>query len=597
MASTSGEVRLDLDIALERFVSKKLKTLIVLSGLVNALTSILYLVVLIYPQVVIRGFVEGFVSLTNYAMTNTLNGNGIYMSNIEAVKVVSHATALYTLMLLAISIASIIFVLRKRYVTASTLAYGASLSLVILSGVLRYLTQAFSADASVIFTIARNGSPIRLITSAGLVEYVGIEVSKTIVYRIVFEAPQAILIPLTTAATLSLVAMTWIIYLYGKHVHPAITPDKKPRLRVKKVGKPFATHTPIAVALALMLVAANAGVFTYELLQASLYPAQPATYFVGVSSPAQQSIGANGTSASVKATQIAQLNTYQILSNPDFKYTTGWSFWSPIAGTKLSGTYPVSDTSASDGLVAQITGTIPKSRTDEGYLCQDVTLPSGSIASISISATLRLASTPPSDATVYYFIGLYDPSTSTWVASTSAAIAPSTTYTTYSLSINPASVSPGKTYRVCVGVKVSTGTSSVYKVDFRIDSVYMYVTTQEYSFSNALIGVNSTKTAYAKLVLEAVSGNLGNLNAEIKVVNYNGASSTPISIVNGAVASWETSWVELPAVPSGYTSAIIYLTSKSTAPVSATLNIYLVVSTGVNGTGAIVYYPFVVYIS
>ncbi|MEM0249138.1 MAG: hypothetical protein QXT53_08580, partial [Ignisphaera sp.] len=238
----------------------------------------------------VEGFVRGYISLTGYSMTNTINGNGIYMPNIDAVKTVSLATAVYTFALLAMSTASTALVYKRRYVTASALAYGVSLSLEIVSGVLRYLTQAFSADASTILAIARNGNTIRLATSAGIIEYPGIETLKTVAYRIVFETPYTLLIPLTVAVALSLAAIVWTIYLYGKYVEPATAVEKRVWTKIKSVKKLLTTQTPIAVALILILAVASAGTFVYSPMQLSTatvtppikFQQPPATYCIAL---------------------------------------------------------------------------------------------------------------------------------------------------------------------------------------------------------------------------------------------------------------------------------------------------------------------------
>ncbi|MEM0213927.1 MAG: hypothetical protein QW348_06690 [Ignisphaera sp.] len=279
MADAGSEIWIDLDAVLGRFISKRMRAVIALAGLANALTAILYLVALLYPQIFVEGFVRGYISLTGYSMTNTINGNGIYMPNIDAVKTVSLATAVYTFVLLAMSTASTALVYKRRYVTASALAYGVSLSLEIVSGVLRYLTQAFSADASTILAIARNGNTIRLATSAGIIEYPGIETLKTVAYRMVFEAPYTLLIPLTVAVALSLAAIVWTIYLYGKYVEPAIAVEKRVWTKIKGAKKLLTTQTPIAVALILILAVASAGTFAYSPMQLSTAPVAPPTTF------------------------------------------------------------------------------------------------------------------------------------------------------------------------------------------------------------------------------------------------------------------------------------------------------------------------------
>lgn len=279
MASADSEIRIDLDAVLGRFVSKRMRAVIALAGLANALTAILYLVALLYPQMFVEGFVRGYISLTGYRITNILNGYAVHMPNIDAVKTVSLATAAYTFALLAMSTASTALVYKRRYVTASALAYGVSLSLEIVSGILRYLTQAFSADASTILAIARNGNTIRLATSAGIIEYPGIETLKTVAYRMVFEAPHTLLIPLTAAVALSLAAIVWTIYLYGKYVEPAIAVEKRVWTKIKSAKRLLTAQTPIAVALIVVIAIASAGTFAYSPMQLSTAPVAPLTTF------------------------------------------------------------------------------------------------------------------------------------------------------------------------------------------------------------------------------------------------------------------------------------------------------------------------------
>ncbi|MGC9069128.1 MAG: hypothetical protein ACP5IZ_09175 [Thermoprotei archaeon] len=278
--------------------------------------------------------------------------------------------------------------------------------------------------------------------------------------------------------------------------------------------------------------------------------------------------------------------------NPDFYANP--DYWYCSSGKYLSCYYLTSDIGASGG-VGQIYGTIPTYTTDQAYFIQSITFPQATIISITMSARLRYVSSPRF-STYYYIFGLYDPVSNSWVSYTYGT--PTRTYTTYTLTINPSSVSAGRTYYVVAGGNITTTRrSGVY--DLRYDSVYLTITTAEYVFSGVVLGVNNTdvKSYFAKLVLQGVGGVLGDLSANVTLENLNGVVSSPISIVSGSVVLSETSEVAVPQGISGYNSLWVRVNAKTTQVISGSLYILFVYCSVSGGGGVCEYYPITLNLS
>lgn len=280
----------------------------------------------------------------------------------------------------------------------------------------------------------------------------------------------------------------------------------------------------------------------------------------------------------------------QIVNNPDF--FTGPDNWLCASTTpNLSCYWIPSDVGASGG-VAEIYGYLSNTGSFSiygAYMVTNVTFPDTTISSISLQVTSGYWSEA---GITFYVAGLYDPSTNNTVWS--RTLNPTAyTYTTQYLSVPTSSITPGKTYELYVGLSVLLlWFSGGGTVDYRIDSVYLYVTTSDYVFSGAAIDINNTdvNTYYAHLTLDSSSLD-PSLNANISLTSMYGYSSTPIVIVNGSVVQDETSEISLYASQEGYTSGYVNVNAKKSNNTNSTIQLSFTYCTGPNETGVCVSYP------
>jgi hypothetical protein len=542
------------------------KKIALLVGVATVVFSILYLVIAVAPLIRINGYITGEIGVFSYHLKYSFTGREIHLPNMDRLVVMRTFLVVYLFVLAGTSIVSLLISSRSP-LDSMGLSFGVNTSLIIISGVVRMLMDAIRYDLAIYAKLLQN--KIVFTTLAGVVVTRGSNIEYSPLYLLVNKMVPLVSQPLLILAPLILLLS--FITIVGKKKLELTTTS------AKRIGS-------LMILGLLILSLGYSAVFSYSPLECSINAVSPPVRFVQPSSSSvSPTISANGTSASVKVTET---NTAQIVSNPDFyDNPDNWFFYSP--NNYLSAYWLSSDTGASGGVV-QIYGDEPAGVDDYGLILQTVTLPSATITSITIYSTLRIANAPLLSS-YEYIIGLYDPDTNTWVDYVTGT--PSSSYQTYSLSINPSSVTPGKSYYVAVGVIISTSSWFSGTLDFRIDSVYMYVQTQEYTFSGSSIDVNSTINAYGKLVIVSYSGNMTSLNTNISIRNFNGQSSTPIRIENGVITVSETNWTSIPTVPSGYHSASIYVSSESTNTVNVTFYMYLVVSTSGPGSGALAYYP------
>lgn len=581
VADADGEVRLDVDALMRELVPRRVRALIALAGLANALAAVFHLAVLVYPQIFVKGFIEGYVSLTGYRIANILNGYAVYMPNIEAVRIVSLATVAHLLALLAMSMASIVLGHRKRFVTASALAYGVSLSLIILSGVMRYLAQAFSADVSRVFAMARDGNNIRISTSAGTLEYPGIEVLKTMAYRAMFDVPYTLLLSLTVAVILSVAAIVWVVYLLfiRKNVEPSTTPDEKLPLRVKRFEKAFKTQAPTSLALILVFIAVNAGVITYSPVQLSLTPVAPPVTLSPINvTGVQASPGWNCTSITVNITFPSQ-QSIDLLNNSDFGLNLdGWLYGTN--NTQYAWWWVPSITAESVTLTGlAVIGANYTNADARGWIAQNFTLPASATLNVTYSIYLY-ASGPP---------GLIDKINITAIFTISSCTHP------VQLNINSNNVGNFP----CSLPSPGTYTANL-TVQFDVKNVGRYVTVRAYidyfnvtatlpkPFSEDVTMVINydTEPYYARLILAGYS-NIAYLTANI-TVHYLTYAGQPIVISAGSPVSIYTDWALIPANSAG---GINFSGYYSTSGVTGNLRLYLQLCRLPGGEGACVYYP------
>jgi len=325
-------------------------------------------------------------------------------------------------------------------------------------------------------------------------------------------------------------------------------------------------------------------------VESSLYPVEP-SYILLDPGAANTTVSLGTSSVSANISVVAS-NTAQLVKNPQF-YSNP-DYWYCYPGSYLSCYWLPSDTGSVGG-VAEINGTIPALDYDQALIYQPIVVPNSPIVSAYLYVTVRyaLASRVLTD----WFVGLYDPSTGNFYSYTYYTTPSS--YTTYVIDVSNV-IEPGKTYYVVVGVEgLVLSFSGSGSIDFRVDSVYLNITTLYYTFSNTVLGINATSssspTVYARLAIDSASLDPG-LNATLRLINVSGATTTSIVIVNGSIESADTDWIELSPVQTGYSSGYLQLNVSKQSLVNSTLQLYLEICTGGAGSGACAYYPLQIII-
>ena len=292
---------------------------------------------------------------------------------------------------------------------------------------------------------------------------------------------------------------------------------------------------------------------------------------------------------------VLMSNTAQIVRNPDF-YSSPDNWFCASSTTNLSCYWLPSDSGASGG-VGEIYGylTPPSSSLRlyqySAYLYTNVTFPATQISSIYL--VVRSGYWSEAGIITIYVAGLIDPSTGSTVWSQTLNPGQSS-YSTDILSVSTSSVSPGKTYILAIGLTTYLlGSLGGGLVDYRVDSAYLYVTTSEYTYSGPAITLNNTdsNTYYAHLTLYTSTLD-PNLTVNITLKNVNGESSSPIEIKDGSVISRETSELQLPPPPSGYTSGRIEVNGYKSNQTNSTLILSFTYCSEPQEMGVCVSYPF-----
>ena len=305
-----------------------------------------------------------------------------------------------------------------------------------------------------------------------------------------------------------------------------------------------------AVLLSILSAALLAGVFVYYPYSTSMKPVPPPIVYVDPGSPyTTVQLGPNAASAEVVAK--AQAGTWEITYNGGFDDNPDGWYFSP--GTYLSNAAwysSVSDGSTTKygviGIYGYMTGT-----SDQAAILQYVTVP-------NTSATFTAQVTVFGYATsgiyiLYYYVGLYDPDTSSSVWSSSGIATRSWQTQTFTVS---ASLTPGKTYIfyfLAYPYHISWfGSGTVY---YFIDELRLYATVSNPYYTNVFVDANVTdgQTYQSMLVLRRLVYS-GTPNVTVKLVNVSNVESTAITISSGTVVSDRTSWIVTPPASSGYTS-------------------------------------------
>ncbi|MEM4487993.1 MAG: hypothetical protein QXK88_04225 [Desulfurococcaceae archaeon] len=271
MVADNSKVRLSAEE--DFYVPRKLRALISISGLFCFTVSALFLLMLLCPQIVFTGYVHGYLSIVSYEIRYNTNGRSIALPNLDAVKAVAVATTAYVGVLVGVTLLALLC-LRKNALSSISLIYGVSASLVVASGVLRYLSQAFSVDAGVLLSYANNGGVFKVRTLAGLVEYTGINATKTLAYDLLFTHPAVILALLYASITSSTASIMWAVYIYGKQL---TREERNKGLKPKKflAKTTLQAFAPIAIVAGVVLSNAGASVFAYYSLSPAINPQPP----------------------------------------------------------------------------------------------------------------------------------------------------------------------------------------------------------------------------------------------------------------------------------------------------------------------------------
>lgn len=345
--------------------------------------------------------------------------------------------------------------------------------------------------------------------------------------------------------------------------------------------------------LLLPLLTSHASLFIYYTVSTSLTPVKPPLQYVD---PGSSQVSVNISPTRTNATSVVLMsNTAQIVKNPDF-YSSPDNWFCASSTANLSCYWLPSDTGASGG-VGNIYGylTPPSSSLRlyqySAYLYTNVTFPATQISSIYL--IVRSGYWSEAGIITIYAAGLVDPSTGSTVWSQTLNPGQSS-YSTDILSVSTSSVSPGKTYVLAIGLTTYLlGLLGGGLVDFRVDSAYLYVITTNYAYSGPVIKLNNTdsNSYYARLILYS-SDIDPNLTVNITLKNVNGESSTPIEIKNGSVVQDETSELQLPPPPSGYTSGQIEISGYKPNQTNSTLILSFTYCSEPFEMGVCVTYPF-----
>lgn len=249
------------------------RILLLASSIPSITLSIIYIVILLYPQIFLTGYVYGYISLINYEIRYDTNGKLIKLPNLDTVQIVSLTMAIHTAVILSSIIIGLLMIKRKPITSTSTI-YGASLSLIIASGILRYLIQAFTVDVGVLMQYANKG-PFRFKTLAGSIEYPGIYAERTIANTLISIYPWLIELLLYTSSTLSIAAMIWAAWSYGSRTLQSIEDNRYTAIHRLSRYKPHHIQALSSITLAAIILYTGASIFTYHPLSASIHPTPP----------------------------------------------------------------------------------------------------------------------------------------------------------------------------------------------------------------------------------------------------------------------------------------------------------------------------------
>ncbi len=340
------------------------------------------------------------------------------------------------------------------------------------------------------------------------------------------------------------------------------------------------------VFFALFVVLAEVGpaasvVFVYYRDTVNLAPQAPELILMEPSgSNVTVALGPARANITVYANRSAQL-----VYNPNFQSTLdGWYCQPSIS---LSCYWLPNDKGASGGVA--VIGNTNKVvvENESAFILQEITVPDSGIVRASLNVTLKgeWKSSP-----FYFEVGIWDPQTAAWAWRTSDV--PPRKYTVYTWDITPY-LQPGKRYIVAIGVNVTRSSRPALYVD----SVYLTIETDSYTFSQPILAANvtSNRILYARLELEAATAD-PSLNASLWLVNSTAGETSHITIVNGAPSTTETGWIAVAPSPEGYYALLVRANVSKTSSTNSVIELTLKYCTLPQGMGACVSYPVILTI-
>ncbi len=289
------------------------------------------------------------------------------------------------------------------------------------------------------------------------------------------------------------------------------------------------------LAASILLILANAGVYTYYPVFVNINPVEPPVWFLPPLSDATASIGVNGTEANVTA--LLSATNLKLIDNPGFDNSADPWLCGPV-NRQLDCYYLATDTTTGDTGIVSIYGVA--SGTNYTYIVQVFTVPTD-IATVNYAVRYRLASSPFISIN-YLVVGVYNLSAGgTLIDSASTLIGTSTTYTWFNgtLIVN---LRPGYDYAFIVGIYyivfLFPGT-----MDLRID--YADLTTDTPTtpaFDGELVRINVSQDVAGRLLIENYTVN--GISGSVYIEGSDG--SIGAILLNGTgINSTTTKWVPL----------------------------------------------------
>lgn len=262
---------------------KRVKALLLTTILVNITVLILYLYIMLTPYVYFTGLIQGYAGLAGYKVAYIATGAEVKLPHSDTVRLVSYAVlAVFAGLLVSTFISLVSWFKEVRDVSAG-IAFGVSTALVVSSGVLNYLNQAFRLDAE---RLARFNGVIVSKTLAGTLRLIGVNAEwsafHTLMFntRLILSTPLILLIPALTLI-LSATSLMLTAYTYGESMNPLVenTETARSMFKLGVIKHSLTIFSTSIIPILLLLINACGAVFVYGPFQASIIPTSPPVIF------------------------------------------------------------------------------------------------------------------------------------------------------------------------------------------------------------------------------------------------------------------------------------------------------------------------------